>query len=126
MSPSAQSRLALLGPALEETRAEKHFKETHKMQIVNYTCIYNYIYIPRPDKVKKKLYVWAFFIFGPFDPLQIKLECLEAKLYALFPSFAARNSFHQTDVHTGPSLSLWCGSSVSMDARSELCGIFFQ
>lgn len=36
LSPSAQSRLALLGPALEETRAEKHFKETHKMQIVNY------------------------------------------------------------------------------------------
>lgn len=44
LSPSAQSRLALLGPALEETRAEKHFKETHKMQIVNYyTCIYIYI-----------------------------------------------------------------------------------
>ena len=29
---------------------------------------------PRPDKVKKKLYVWAFFIFGPFEPLEIKVE----------------------------------------------------
>ena len=81
--------------------------------LIAYMLIYcACINIPRPDKVKKKLYVWAFFIFGPFEPLEIKVERLEANLNAFFPSFSARSSWHQTDVHTGPSLSLWCGWSV--------------
>lgn len=35
--------------------------------------------MPTPDKAKKQLYMWAFF-FGPIEPLEIKVEHLEANL----------------------------------------------